>query len=40
MLEVNGAVDFSGIYAPGTDIFAAVRDALAPVEEPVAFATG
>jgi RimK family alpha-L-glutamate ligase len=29
VLEVNGAVDFSGIYAPGTDIFAVVRAVLA-----------
>jgi RimK family alpha-L-glutamate ligase len=39
VLEVNGAVDFSGVYAPGRDIFADVLDALAPVEEQVAFAT-
>jgi RimK family alpha-L-glutamate ligase len=29
VLEVNGAVDFSGLYAPGRDIFGEVRDALA-----------
>jgi RimK family alpha-L-glutamate ligase len=39
VLEVNGAVDFNGIYAPGTDIFATVRNALAPQDEPVALAT-
>jgi [lysine-biosynthesis-protein LysW]---L-2-aminoadipate ligase len=36
VLEVNGAVDFSGIYAPGTDIFATVRDALVPAGSLVA----
>jgi RimK family alpha-L-glutamate ligase len=36
VLEVNGAVDFNGLYAPEGDVFAAVRDALLDARASVA----
>jgi RimK family alpha-L-glutamate ligase len=38
VLEVNGAVDFNGIYSPDDDIFATVRAALVPEQPPAALA--
>lgn len=36
VLEVNGAVDFNGIYSVDDDILAAVRTALLPERLPAA----